>query len=177
MMSLPKTIKNADVRETSQIIYHSKGLDESYPKMQVLSNLSNFFKSYEYLSEIFGVFTTSTHQIWLNHVTPGANFGNLLLSPSLALNFGKSYQSFDCVSLLLPTLLAKNLKPGGKYPPVLIGLIEAICHKLLQREAVLSFPFIFKLLNTKLFLPQSTQPRGTWPNSARDLPMALLDPF
>ena len=30
-------------------------------------------------------------------------------------------------------------------------LIEAICHKLLQREAVLSFPSIFKLLNTKLF--------------------------
>ena len=32
MMSLPKTMKNVDVRET--IIYHSKGLDESYPKMQ-----------------------------------------------------------------------------------------------------------------------------------------------
>ena len=28
MMLLPKTMKNADVRETSQIIYHSKGLDE-----------------------------------------------------------------------------------------------------------------------------------------------------
>ena len=25
----------------------------------------------------FGIFTTSTHQIWLNHVTPGANFENL----------------------------------------------------------------------------------------------------
>ena len=41
-----------DVRETSQIINHSKGLDESYPKMQVLSNLSNFVKSYGHLSEI-----------------------------------------------------------------------------------------------------------------------------
>ena len=51
-MSLPKTIKNADVRETSQIIYHSKGLGESYLKMQVLSNLSNFVKSYGHLSEI-----------------------------------------------------------------------------------------------------------------------------
>ena len=30
-------------------------------------------------------------------------------------------------------------------------LTEAICHKLLQREAVLSFPFIFKLLNTEAF--------------------------
>ena len=52
VMSLPKTMENADVQETSQIINHSKGLDESYPKMQVLSNLSNFVKSYGYLSEI-----------------------------------------------------------------------------------------------------------------------------
>ena len=29
-------------------------------------------------------------------------------------------------------------------------LIEAICHKLLQREAVLSFPFIFKLLRSRV---------------------------
>ena len=52
MMSLPKTIKNADVRETSQIIYHSKGLDESYPKMQVLAN---FVKRYGHLSEILAI--------------------------------------------------------------------------------------------------------------------------
>ena len=45
-------MENADVRETSQIIPHSKGLDESYPKMQVLPNLSNFLKSYGHLSEI-----------------------------------------------------------------------------------------------------------------------------
>ena len=45
-------MKNADVRETSQILYHSKGLGVSYPKMQVLSNLSNFVKSYGHLSEI-----------------------------------------------------------------------------------------------------------------------------
>ena len=32
-MSLQKQSENADVRETSQIIYHSKGLDESYPKV------------------------------------------------------------------------------------------------------------------------------------------------
>ena len=45
-------MKNADVRETSQIIYHSNGLDESYPKMYVLSNLNNFVKRYGNLSEI-----------------------------------------------------------------------------------------------------------------------------
>ena len=52
MMSLPKSRENADVRETSQIIYRSKGIDESYLKMYVLSNLSNFVKSYGHLSEI-----------------------------------------------------------------------------------------------------------------------------
>ena len=64
MMSLPKTMKNADVQETSQVIDHSKGRDESYPKMQVLSNLSNFVKRYGHLSKIlaflpqaFGDFT------------------------------------------------------------------------------------------------------------------------
>ena len=66
-----------DVRETSQIIYHSEGLDKSYPKMYVLSNLSNFVKSYGHLSEILAVFTTNTHQIWSNHVTAGANFETL----------------------------------------------------------------------------------------------------
>ena len=70
-------MENADVRELSQIIYHSKGLDESYPKMQFLSNLSNFVKSYGHLSEILAVFSTGTHQIWLNHATPGANFEHL----------------------------------------------------------------------------------------------------
>ena len=34
IMSLPKPMENnADVRETSQIIYHWKGLDKSYSKM------------------------------------------------------------------------------------------------------------------------------------------------
>ena len=56
------------VREINRIIYHSKGLDESYPKMQILSNLSNFVKSYGHLSEIL---------VWSHHVTPGANFENL----------------------------------------------------------------------------------------------------
>ena len=52
-------MENADVPEISQMIYYSKGLDESYPKMQVLSNLSNFVKSYGYLSEILAFLAQS----------------------------------------------------------------------------------------------------------------------
>ena len=51
-MSLLKQWKNVDVRETSQIIYHSNGLGESYSKMYFFSNLGNFVKSYGHLSEI-----------------------------------------------------------------------------------------------------------------------------
>ena len=32
MTLLPKTTENEDLRETKKIIYHSKGIDESYPE-------------------------------------------------------------------------------------------------------------------------------------------------
>ena len=63
-----------DILEISHVLYHSKGLDESYPKMQVLSNLSNFDKSYGHLSEILVLSPQALTKISLNHVTPGANF-------------------------------------------------------------------------------------------------------
>ena len=73
-MSLPKTTEKCR-RPRNQSNYI--GLDESYPKIQVLSNLSNFVKSYGHLSEVLVFFTKSTHQIWLDHVTSDANFENL----------------------------------------------------------------------------------------------------
>ena len=45
MMSLPKTMDvqwgNADFNKTKQIIYHPKDIDERYPKMHFLLNLSH----------------------------------------------------------------------------------------------------------------------------------------
>ena len=55
IMSLPKQLKNADIRETSQIMHHSKGLDESYPKLYVLSNLNDVVKRYGHLNEILAL--------------------------------------------------------------------------------------------------------------------------
>ena len=69
-------MKNGDLLETSQVIHHSKVLNESYPKMLVLLIWGDFVKSYGHLSEIL-LFATSTHQIWLSHVTPHVNFENL----------------------------------------------------------------------------------------------------
>ena len=56
MTSLPKQWKNADLRETKQIIYNSKGIDESYPKTYFLLNLSHYVKSYGHLLSNFGIF-------------------------------------------------------------------------------------------------------------------------
>ena len=69
MTSLPKTMKNADLGETKQIIYHSKGIDASYPKMYFLLNLSHYVKSYGHLCKILAFFTMPTLQIWPCHVT------------------------------------------------------------------------------------------------------------
>ena len=44
MTSLLKTMRNLDLRETRQIIYHSKGNDESFPKMK-------FFTEIEWLNQ------------------------------------------------------------------------------------------------------------------------------
>ena len=60
MTSLPKTMDkqwgNADLRETKQIIYHSKSIDESYPKMYFLLNLSHYVKSYGHFCQILAFF-------------------------------------------------------------------------------------------------------------------------
>ena len=56
MMSLPKTMENLDLREPRQIIYHSKGIGKSYPKMYLLLNLSHCVKSYGHFCQILVLF-------------------------------------------------------------------------------------------------------------------------
>ena len=91
MTSLPKQWKNADLRETKQIIYHLKGIDESYPKMYLL-NLSHYIKRYGHLCQILAFFTLPTLQIWPCHVTQEANFEEILFFPNSAFNIRKSYK-------------------------------------------------------------------------------------
>ena len=77
MTSLPKTMENADLRETKQIVYYSKGIDESYPKMYFLLNLSHYVKRYEHLCQILASFTMPALQIWPCHGIQEANFENI----------------------------------------------------------------------------------------------------
>ena len=60
MTSLPKTIEkqwgNADLRETKQIIYHSKGIDKSYPQTVLFIEFEPLCqKLWAFLSN-FGIF-------------------------------------------------------------------------------------------------------------------------
>ena len=51
MMSLPETMKKCGHPRNQSNIYHSKGLYQIYSKMSVISNLSDFVKSYRHLSK------------------------------------------------------------------------------------------------------------------------------
>ena len=116
MTSLPTTMKNADLRETKQIIYHSKGIDESYPKMYFLLNLSHHVKSYGHLCQILVFLTMPALQIWPCHVTQEANFKKIYLFLILHLTLDKA-----AIFLVekFSTLEVISQKPhgGGKHPP------------------------------------------------------------
>ena len=130
MTSLPKTIENADLRETKQIIYHSKGIDESYPKMHFLLNLSPYVKSYEHLCQILAICTTPALQIWPCQVTQEANFQKIIFFPNSAFNIGKS-----CKILVekLSTSEVISHKPHGGWktplPPSAFRVKKSCTHR------------------------------------------------
>ena len=72
----------------NNIIHHSKGIDESYPKMYLLLNLSHYVKSYGHLCQILAFLMMPALQIWPSHVTQEANFEKILLFPNFVFNIG-----------------------------------------------------------------------------------------
>ena len=117
MTSLPKTMENADLHETKQIIYHSKGIDESYPKMYFLLNLSHYARSYGHLCQILAFFTMPALQIWPCHVIQEANFEKILFFPNSAFNIGKSCKISSRKALYFRSYQPKTSRGGGKHPP------------------------------------------------------------
>ena len=78
-----KQWQHLDLRETKQIIYHSKGFDKSYPKIHFLLNLSHFVKSYGHLCQILACLpcrlTKYGHVTWLRlEISKMFNFGLIL---------------------------------------------------------------------------------------------------
>ena len=97
MMSLTKTMekqweKRGPLRNQTNYIYQSKGIDESCPKMYFLLNLSHYVKSCGHFCQILAFFTMPTDQIWSYHVTQEANFKNFLFCPNSTFNIRKSHK-------------------------------------------------------------------------------------
>ena len=127
MTSLPKQWKNADLRETKQIIYHSKDIDESYPKMYFLLNLSHYVKSYGNLCQILAFFTIPALQIWPCHVTQEANLEKNYFFLILHLILGKAAK-FLVEKLSTSEVISQKPHEGWKTllkPPALLGLNQS----------------------------------------------------
>ena len=113
MTSLPKQWQNADLLEIKQTIYHSKGIDESYPKMYLSLNLSHFVKSCEHFSQILVIFTMPAHKIWSCHVTQDANFENFLFCPTSTFDIRKTHKISSGKALYVRSYQPKTSKTSA----------------------------------------------------------------
>ena len=99
---------------TKQIIYHSKGIDESYPKK------CTFYWIWTTMSKIMGIFQIlayfmmPAHQIWSCHVTQKANFEKVLFFPNSAFNIRKSYKISGKKALYFRSYQPKTSQGGGE---------------------------------------------------------------
>ena len=121
MMSLPKTMEkqwgNADLRETKQIIYQSKGIDESYPKMNFLLNLNYYVKVVGILVKFWHYFAIPAHQIWSYDMTQEANFKNFLFCPNFTFNIRKRHKISSTKALYFRSYQPKT-SPGLENTPL-----------------------------------------------------------
>ena len=138
MTSLQKQWQNPDLSETYQNIYHSKGIDESYPKMCFLLNLRNYVKNYRHFCRILALFTMPAHQIWSCHVTQDPNFEIFYFVLILHLISGK-VTKFPVEKLSMSEVISK--KPQGVEntpppPPSAFRVKELICNGFLSLSAL-----------------------------------------
>ena len=111
-----------DLLEIKQIIYQSKGIDESYPKMYFLLNLSYYVKRCGHLCQILAFFTMPAHQIGSYHMTQETNFKKFLFCLILHLIFGK-VTKFLAEKLSTSEVIIQKPHRGWKtLPPVPLGL-------------------------------------------------------
>ena len=93
-------------------MYHSKGINESYPKMCFLLNLSHCVKCYGHFVNILALFMMPTHQIWSCHVTQDANFEIFHFVLILQLILGK-VTKFPAEKLSTSEVISKKPHGGG----------------------------------------------------------------
>ena len=119
MTLLPKQWQNSNLRETKQIICHSK---EEPPINVLLLNLGYCVKSYGHFCQFLVLFTMSTYQIWPCHVIYNANFDVFLFC--LCSILGK-VTKFLVVKLSTSDVISQKPheeKGVENTPPVPLGL-------------------------------------------------------
>ena len=127
MTPLPKTMTKVGPHETKQIRYHSKGIDNSFPKVCFLLNLSHpkvcfllilshCVKSYGHFCQILAIFTMPDYQILSCHMTQDGNFETFYFVLILHLILGK-VTKFLVEKLSTAKVISRNLTGGRKQPP------------------------------------------------------------
>ena len=113
---------NADLRETKQLIYHSKGIDESYPKMYLLFNLSHYVKSCGHFCQILAFFYDARSPDMVMSRDPRSKFQKFLFCPNSAFNIRKvtkflveKFSTSEVISQKTPQGVENTPSP----PPVL----------------------------------------------------------
>ena len=91
MTSLPKAMTKFGPPRNQTSIYHSKGIDESYPKRCFLLNLSYCIKSYGQFCQILAL-TMPANQIWSCHVIQDATFEHFVFCPNSTFNIRKGHK-------------------------------------------------------------------------------------
>ena len=107
----------------NKLYNHSKAIDESYPNMYFLLNLSHYVKSYGHLCQFLAFLTMPALQIWPFHVTQEANFSKILFFPNSAFNIRKNYKIYSRKALYFRSYQPKSSWGVENTPPqVLLGL-------------------------------------------------------
>ena len=131
MTSLPKTIEKCGLRETKQIIYHSKGIVESYPNVLFIEFEPLCQKLWAFMSN-FGIFYDARSPNMAMSRDPRSKFfEKILFFPNSAFNIRKSYKISGRKALYFRSYQPKTsrgVENTPPPPPVLLGLKE-FCDK------------------------------------------------
>ena len=94
-MSLPKTVETmgkCGPPRNQKIIHQSKGIDESYPKMYFLLNLSHYVESCGHFPQILAFFYDACSLNMVISRDPRSKFRKFLFCPNSKFNIRKSHK-------------------------------------------------------------------------------------
>ena len=123
-------MENADLRETKQIIYYSKGIDESYPKNVLLIEFEPLCqKLWAFMSNFRISYDARSPNMAMSR-DPRSKFRKQIDFPNSAFNIKKSYKISRRKALYFRSYRPKNLTrwDGKHLSLVLLGLrLSLLC--------------------------------------------------